>query len=319
MNKHLSLVWAVGILAALGTASAQGQGFYASSELGMNFASSLATMGHDTDRASVCDEYINPQFMMVNAVPGWSNTNCTGPNRGADSVWENEFGSAQGVKFGAALGYRFRDSRFRTELEYFYRNSDYDAVSDIVIAGGEILSKVAQEIVQAKERIGGLDSHNVFANVYMDFDTNSRYTPYIGVGLGAGFTDMEYNGGFSRDLDPARITTGNAPDGGEALPNAAEVQANLAGTTTTESARLSDRLFGYQLLLGVDYELNDSVAIGVKARWVEFDSFAGADEWDQLRSHPSNLRLNGSEPVVYDISTDDAGIFGVSVGLKYRF
>ena len=173
--------------------------------------------------------------------------------------------------------------------------------------------------MQAKERIGGLDSHNVFANVYMDFDTNSRYTPYIGVGLGAGFTDMEYNGGFSRDLDPARITTGNAPDGGEALPNAAEVQANLAGTTTTESARLSDRLFGYQLLLGVDYELNDSVAIGVKARWVEFDSFAGADEWDQLRSHPSNLRLNGSEPVVYDISTDDAGIFGVSVGLKYRF
>ena len=82
----------------------------------MNFASSLATMGHDTDRASVCDEYINPQFMMVNAVPGWSNTNCTGPNRGADSVWENEFGSAQGVKFGAALGYRFRDSGLNSNI-----------------------------------------------------------------------------------------------------------------------------------------------------------------------------------------------------------
>lgn len=319
MNRYPLLVWSAGIFVLLIAGPVQAQGFYASSELGMNFAGSLATMSHDTDRASVCDEYINPLFMMVNSVPGWAGTNCTGPNRGADSVWENEFDSAEGVLFGAAVGYRIRDSRIRAEIEYFYRNSSYDESSEITVGSGEVLSKTVQEIVRAEEHIGGLDSHNIFLNAYLDFPSDSRFTPYVGIGLGAGFTGMDFSGAYARDLDPARIATGGAPQGGEALPNVAEIRANLAGTTTTESARLDDRLFGYQLLLGMDYEIDDSLSFGIKARWVDYDSFRGEEEWDQLRSHPSNLRLDGSEPVVYDISSDDMGVFGLSAGLKYSF
>ena len=319
MNKYFSSALVVAVFIALMAGPVQAEGFYVSGELGMNFGKSLGTDGHDTDRTSVCDEYINPQFMTVNNTPGWANTNCTGPNRGSDSVWENDFGPGKGVLFGAALGYYIGDSRFRADLEYFFRATGYDETSEITVGGGEVLSKLVQEIVRAEERIGDLNSHNLFANLYVDFANSSRFTPYVGFGLGAGFAGLEYNGVFARDIDPARITTGNAPDGGQALPNAAQIQATLAGTTTTESEKLHDTLFGYQVMLGVDYALTESLLLGVKGRWVSFNSFSGKDEWDQLRSHPSNLRKDASETVVYDIRSDDIEMFGVSLNLKYRF
>ncbi len=319
MNKYFSITWAAWVLIAWMTGQVHAGGFYVSGELGINLGKALGTDGHDTDRASVCDEYINPQFMSVNNTPGWANTNCTGPNRGSDSVWENTFGSDEGVLFGTALGYYIGNSNFRTELEYFYRNTNYNEASEITVGGGQVLSKVVQEIVRAEERIGHLDSHNLFANLYVDFANNSRFTPYVGLGLGSGFTGLEYNGVFARDVDPSRITTGNAPDGGQPLPNAAQIQANLAGTTTTESEQLNDTLFGYQVMLGMDYMLTESLFLGVKARWVNFDSFTDKDEWDQLRSHPSNLRKDGSEPVVYDIRSNDIEMFAVGLTVKYRF
>ena len=319
MNNYFSSTSVAWVFVAWMAGPVQAGGLYVSGELGLNFGKSLDTEGHDTDRASVCDEYTNPMFAMVTQTPGYEDYNCTGPNRGSDSIWENGFGSAEGVLFSTALGYHIGSSSFRVEVEYFYRNTDYDKASEITVGGGQVLSKVVQEITRAEERIGDLDSHNLFANLYMDFANSSRFTPYVGFGVGAGFTGLEYNGIFARDLDPARITTGGAPEGGQALPNAAQIRANLAGTTTTESKELRDTLFGYQVLVGVDYALTESLSLGVKGRWVNFDAFSDKDEWDQLRSHPSNLRNDGGETVVYDIRSDDIEMFAVSLNLKYQF
>ena len=93
-------------------------GFYVSGELGINFGESLDIDGHDTDRSSVCDEYINPQFMTVNNTSGWDE-NCTGPNRGASSLWENDYGSDEGVLFGTAIGYHIGDSPFQGRTGIF--------------------------------------------------------------------------------------------------------------------------------------------------------------------------------------------------------
>jgi opacity protein-like surface antigen len=309
MKELFSSALAASVFIAWMAAPAQAAGFYVSGELGMNFGQSLDTDGHDTDRASVCDEYINPNYATVPA----TNANCTGPGRGSDSIWENHFGADEGILFGTALGYYIADSRFRVEMEYFYWDTGYDDTSEISLVVGDVLTKVVEEIVRAEERIGDLSSHNLFANVYYDFANDSRFTPYIGFGLGLGFTELEYNGVFARDINPANITTG------EGLSNADEIRANLAGTTTTGSENLSDTLFGYQVLLGMDYAITESVLLGVKVRWVEFDSFRDEDEWDQLRSHPSNLRLDGSEAVVYDIEADDIEMFGASLNFKYLF
>ena len=122
----------------------------------MNFGSSLSTDGHDTDRASVCDEYINPQYATVNQTSGYEDTNCTGTNRSSDSVWENRFGSDEGPLFALALGYRLSDSSLRAELEYFYRDTGYDETSPVPSAIGVNQDKIAQEITTAVDRIDSM-------------------------------------------------------------------------------------------------------------------------------------------------------------------
>ena len=75
------IIWLSGILAACLFApnSVQaGSGFYLSSELGANFAPSLDTKGSGNDRASVCDEFINPLFATVTQTPGYSASGCWG-------------------------------------------------------------------------------------------------------------------------------------------------------------------------------------------------------------------------------------------------
>ena len=106
----------------------------------------------------------------------------------------------------------------------------------------------------------------------------------MGFGVGVGLTDMDYGSVWARNPDPTAITTGAG------LPNAAEIRRNLAGTTSVVQTELRDRLFGYQVLFGVDYALTESVSLGVKGRWVNFDSFSDGTVWDPLRSHGPNLR-----------------------------
>ena len=91
-----------------------GSGFYVSGEVGANFATGLDTTGTSNDRASVCDEYINPLYDEVENSDAkdsngklYSEYNCTGPDRGVGGRWENEFDGATGILAGAAAGYSF--------------------------------------------------------------------------------------------------------------------------------------------------------------------------------------------------------------------
>lgn len=323
--SHASRIFVAVLLVsgtALGIAApVQAGGFYFSTELGMNFGSSMDTTGQSNDRASVCDGYINPMYATVANTPGYEDYNCTGPDRGATGDWQNSFSSDEGILLGTALGYHVGASPLRIELEYFYRDTDYDQTSDVGTASGESGDKLEQELVRTIDRIGDLTSHNLFANLYYDFSGNSRLTPYVGIGIGLGFTEVEYSSLWARNSNAARITTG------EGLPNAVEIQANLASTSSTADAELDDTLFGYQLLFGVDYALTDVMILGVKGRWVDFDSLKdGGVVWDPLRGHPPYLRTPAQagpggdrEHVSGGVKLDDIEMFAVSANLKYRF
>ena len=292
-------------------------GFYVGGELGMAFGESLDMRGASTDRASVCDEYINPDFENVESTPGYENYNCTGPNRGSGAGWKNNFGSDEGLLLGIAFGYRLPNSRFRIELEYFRYEIGYDETSDVPGAVGVTGDKLAQEIVLAVDRIDDLSAHNLFANLYLDFETDSRFTPYAGVGVGVGFVDLDYYSEWQRNADVSAIRTGAG------LSNAAEIQKNLAGTKSVANVELDDTLYGYQILLGVDYALTETLQVGVKGRWVSFGSFRDDDfAWDPLRSHPPYLRKEGAQDREYvngKFKVDDIELFGVSLNLKQRF
>ena len=305
-----------------GWAQAHSEGFYVSGDLGLNMASGLDTTGFSNDRASVCDELINPDYDTVTRTSGYENYNCTNP-RDLSSGSQNEFDGAMGILAGAAVGYSFSGHNpngplggLRVELEYFYRQSNYDQTSEIPFGAGPNVEKLQQEIVRATERIGSMTSHNLFANLFYDFVSTSRFTPYIGVGGGVGFTGMEHASVWVRDDDPNSIVTG------QGLPNQDEIRRNLAGTVSVAQGTLNDTLWGLQVLLGVDYAFTEAMSLGLKGRWVRFGSFEsdlGSVVWDPLRSHEPNLRKDGSEPVSGGFKTDDIEFFGVSVNLKYHF
>ena len=145
-----------------------GSGFYVSGDLGINIASGLDTTGTSNDRASWCDEYINPRYNEYER--------CTGPDRSVGGRWENEFDGATGILAGAAAGYSFAGQNpngplggLRVELEYFYRQSNYDQTADIPLGVGTQGQKLRDEIVQAIDRIGSITSHNLFGNLFYDF------------------------------------------------------------------------------------------------------------------------------------------------------
>ena len=319
MRWILSLLVFVSVTSPLAAAPVQaGSGVYISSELGANFASGLNNFSRDDDRASKCDEYINPYFAMV---PG-----CTDPVRGGDAS-KTAYDGARGILAGAAVGYRVRDiypdrpwSGLRFELEYFFRESEYDQSASSVATRAQTSEKHRGETALAAKRVGSITSHNLFGNVFFDWSNTSRFTPYVGFGIGVGFTDMDWNSINARNSDPAAITS-ISDDLCEGISgcDVNEIRRNLAGRTTVEQTVLKDTLFGWQVLFGVDYALTESVSLGVKGRWTNFNTFRDGGSWDRLRSHESNLRLDGSEPVTYRFMTDDIDFFGVSLNLKYHF
>ena len=313
-HNLLITAWVSALLAVPSLAVAQDNGLYLSGDFGMNFGSSLDSNGATNDRASVCDEYINPQFASV--TDDGQGKSCTDPGRGRGDGWDNRFGSDEGPLFALALGYRLAGSPLRAELEYFYRDTGYDETSPIPSAVGVNQDKIAQEITTAVDRIDSVTSHNLFANLYMDFATSGSITPYIGVGVGLGFTDVDYGSVWARNTDPNAIRTGAG------LANVDEIRQNLAGTTSVVDDELSDTLFGYQLMAGLDYRLTEHLVAGLKARWVHYEDFRETGiVWDPLRSHPPYLRKAGAdrEKVEGAFKLEDVELWAISLNLKYLF
>ena len=215
---------------------ARGQGWYLGSELGAHAVQALGTEGLSNDRASVCDEFINPQYATVTRTAGYEDYNCTG--QGRSDNWVNQFGGAAGLHTSWVLGYRFgadasgrRWSHLRAEAEYFYRTTSYDQTVDVpgvgAGSGGVTADKLDQELRTATDYIGRVTSHTAFANLYWDIRTGGRLTPYVGAGVGIGSTAVGYGSLWSRNPDPAAIATGDG------LPNADEIRRNLAATTSS--------------------------------------------------------------------------------------
>ena len=97
MRFVLSLMLFVAAMWMLTSHPAQaGSGVYLSSELGANFSPDLDTTGTSNDRASACDEFINPMFATVTQTAGYETYNCTGPHRGATGDWKNSFDGCRG-------------------------------------------------------------------------------------------------------------------------------------------------------------------------------------------------------------------------------
>ena len=313
MRQKGLLFLVVLVLVALPGQALAKDGLYMGMDLGVAVAPGLDLASSDNDYPTVCDKFINSDSYQVGTE---SHQNACDPSVKREEKWTNDFGGGVGVMAGLALGYRLGDFRF--EGEYLYRTTTYDEESNT--GGSDSIEMKQQEEID--ESIGGVDdvlSHNFFANLYYDYNTGSKFTPYVGVGVGFAQVSLDYFGRFKRNSDPKYISTfKNNADGSDCTEDTCmKLNNRLAGTTTIGRAKLSDTLFGYQVLAGVDYQVSEPVTIGIKFRWADFGEFEDGEEWDQLRSHDStNMR---GDRVRYNVRTEDIQFWGVSLNMKYQF
>ena len=293
----------IGCLLAFGAGA---DGFYLAGDVSLQLAPSLLLRGGDNDRASRCDEFVNPQFA---ALPG-----CTNPFRGEGAVdaWMSTFDSVLGPLAGAAFGFAVSD-RVRVELALSARTAAYEQSSSILDLDGIAFTRTfGSELPEASERVDSARSVDAFANAYFVVPNASRFRPYVGIGVGLAAAQFEYGVRWRRSDDPETVESARG------LPNEQVVRRNLAGTVSRAGGTLRDTLRGYQLLAGVEHELNERLTLALHGRWVQLGAFAAGGSYRELRSHTSNLRRDGSEPVVYRVSTKDTGFVSVGLRLVYK-
>ena len=112
--------------------------------------------------------------------------------------------------------------------------------------------------MQATDRIGSITSHNLFGNVLYDFVNTSRFTPYLGIGGGVGFTEMEYGSVWARNDDASKISTGRG------CPTLTKSAGTSPKRSASGQATLNDVLLGFQVLFGVDYAVTEATSLGFK-------------------------------------------------------
>ena len=281
--------------------------FYLGAAVGGDRSPSMRLVSGDDDRASRCDEYINPRYAELPA--------CTAPDRsvGAADAWSSRFASAWGAQSGAAVGYRLGE-RYRIELEADYGSVGLDTSSPIIAPSGVPYDTVAApELADAYERIGNAEFLGLFVSAFVDIPNRSRFTPFVGIGAGVGFASMDYDVLWERTYNLDDVIYAGA-----GLANEDEIRRNLISGDTRARQRLRDRLNAVHLTVGVGYALTERVSLEIRARHLWSSEFGDGGSYITLRGHPSELRRDGSEPVRWHVATKDTNRSHVGVWLNYR-
>lgn len=279
--------------------------WYAEVGVGGNASRDVVVESRSNDRASVCDEYINPRAL---AVPG-----CTRPGRGAGDGWRAPFDPGTGFTGEAEVGIRM-SARWRLAAAYAHGATDFNQTVSSTDATGTDFDKIGNELAVGEETLRSATADELRLVAYRDWPNRTRWTPYAGAGMAVSRTRKGFSWFWARSADPADIATGLDH------PNVEEIRHNLAGTVSAGRRTLRDTMLGYVLIAGIERELSDRVSVGLKARWTRFGPFeSGAYEGDLLRSHAPNLRLDGSEPVSAWSRTADTGRFSALVTVRYAW
>ena len=142
-----------------------------------------------------------------------------------------------GFSVGAAVGYDF--GQFRIEGELSHRTADVD-VPDIVYDAN-------------------VSASSLMANAWYDVDTGTRFTPYIGGGLGVAMVTDEG-------------TVKSSVDGPQPFSN-------------------SDTVLAYQFGAGVDYSLTETIVLGLGYRYLATDDIGESGNYADFHSIDATVRV----------------------------
>ncbi len=271
--------------------------------VGGNTSGDVTVVSRSNDRASLCDEYINPRALAVSG--------CTAPDRGYGDGWQAHFARGRGLSIETELGLRV-SPRFRLAVSYAHHVTRFDQTVSSSDATGVDFDKISNELSIGEETLDTATSDELFVMGYRDWPNRTRWTPYAGLGLGIARPRMDFSWLWARSADSRDIATGAGQ------PNAAEIRRNLAGTVSVGRERMRDTLTGYALVLGVDRRFSEVLSFGFRAQWKHFEAFESRPYQGELvRSHAPNLRLDGSEPVSTRSRTNDTSRFSALFTIRY--
>lgn len=175
-----------------------------------------------------------------------------------------------GVGAGIAVGYDFYPKcklPVRAEVEYASRSKIDTQGSEQTFAGYSFSSS---RKVQAS---------TLFANIYYDFRNDSKFTPYVGGGVGSAFIQSRDYSSFSYTGAPFQINSDSAK--------------NYTN-------------FAWNAAAGVAYSFDQHWSLDLGYRYVDFGRLQGSD---------MNLFVS---PTPFRISSDFSG-HEIGLGLRYSF
>ena len=295
---------AAALAAAFAAPAEDGNGFYAGIELGAAMATSLESTRTNVGVNTECDRYLDSYTYPDGKSVPLPRAQCDPRPLAARA---NAFDLDTGMLAGVAAGYAGAGPA-RFEAEYFYRRHGGEKV-DLIVPG----DPKQAETVERNEEIGSLHTHNFFANVYFDMRGESRFTPWLGFGLGATRAQIDYTATTVR-ADPETLE--------ELIEDGVLTRTNphAGGTTSRADDTMSDWLWSYQLIAGLDYALGPDRALTAKVRYgTSFSDFSdGGKAWKPLRGHESTVGP-GDAPIHYGIDASGFGFWALSLGLKFYF
>ena len=296
--------------------------FYVGAELGLADSRTLESVISGQNNPTRCDVLLYRDATRP-ATALRNDPACTSVSR--QEAWRTRFDAGNGLAAGMQAGY-VRD-RWRIEAEFMHvKPGSADAPVITAWTHPSLASKDREwsDTAPPYEWISDFRIRQVFANVFYDFTSESRWTPYVGIGAGWARVRVQYRNRFLRKT----VEEGYL----EAAPEIPEAQRrygwdadswlewreNAAGTLSAADAGLSDTLFGFQLLAGMDYALGGQTSLGIKARWAQFGDFRDDLPYYRIRGHKS-VYVDGVTPLMDDVRIDPVEYWAITVGLKRRF
>lgn len=176
----------------------------------------------------------------------------TGKYVGGDRT-SNKFGG------GFAIGYDYgvySEYPVRLELEYLYHGKHDQKFGSRNTSAYNGINMGSNHHFQA-------DVHSLFANAYLDFPTDTNFTPYIGGGLGAAYVDATVKTNQRGVLSHQKCGVEGAPNNSTCLGNNYNVSADTTG-------KQNSWRFAYNLSAGLAYQIKDNMALDVSYRYSDY-------------------------------------------------
>ncbi len=270
------------ILSTSGASAAQEAkpfGWYVGLGVGINKASGIEQAGHNRD--NICYPEDDCSHLDGGAPDGYR--------------WYYDLDADDGAAFEISIGRAF--GSIRMELALAQRKNDIEQkFTDITyLDGSRIMGRpVSNYQSRASTTIDDLTTRTLSLNTYYDFPlTGSRFTPYLGAGVGVSFVELSgvYFQAWYSCKNPAADC---------------DMPEQYNGRQNED---LSDTVFSAHLHAGLDYRVSEKMLVGVKLTYSMVGDMEAKGDYD---FHPVPDLTN---------TTEITGMnhFSLMFGVKYFF